>query len=165
MSEKKNRLKPEMWAPLAAELSIPWRAAEAMHWQLGEADMARRAGVVPFALAGNNPNANQANLSGPPQVQTPGNVPYHLRPPGPATPTKYTSTGYPSVTEYERRVPGPESLKDHGIRSVQPHPAPLANIPASNNPNQNILPSMAELDRGLTAAASSVRHTDRSKRS
>ena len=40
-----------MWAPLAAELNVPWRAAEAMHWQLGETDMARRAGVTPFSLA------------------------------------------------------------------------------------------------------------------
>lgn len=39
-----------MWAPLAAELGIPWRAAEAMHWQLGEVDIARRAGVTPFSL-------------------------------------------------------------------------------------------------------------------
>jgi hypothetical protein len=38
-----------MWAPLAAELNIPWRAAEAQHWALGEAEMARRAGVVPFS--------------------------------------------------------------------------------------------------------------------
>ena len=39
-----------MWAKVAEELQIPWRAAEAMHWQLGEVDMARRAGVVPFSL-------------------------------------------------------------------------------------------------------------------
>ena len=40
-----------MWAKVAEEMAIPWRAAEAMHWQLGEADMARRAGVVPFSLS------------------------------------------------------------------------------------------------------------------
>jgi hypothetical protein len=33
------------------EMGIPWRAAEAMHWQLGEKDMAHRAGVVPFSLS------------------------------------------------------------------------------------------------------------------
>lgn len=56
--ERKNKLarlyerfKPEMWAKVAEEMAIPWRAAEAMHWQLGEQDMARRAGVVPFALS------------------------------------------------------------------------------------------------------------------
>ncbi|KAJ2905143.1 Myb-related protein A [Zalerion maritima] len=55
--ERKNKLarlyerfKPEMWAKVAEEMAVPWRAAEAMHWQLGENDMARRAGVTPFSL-------------------------------------------------------------------------------------------------------------------
>ncbi|KAI9880482.1 MAG: hypothetical protein M1830_002834 [Pleopsidium flavum] len=47
----KDRFKPEMWSKIAEEMAIPWRAAEAMHWQLGEQDMARRAGVVPFSLS------------------------------------------------------------------------------------------------------------------
>lgn len=33
-----------MWARVAEELQVPWRAVEAMHWQLGRHDMARRAG-------------------------------------------------------------------------------------------------------------------------
>ena len=33
-------------------MAVPWRAAEAMHWQLGDLDIARRAGVVPFSLSG-----------------------------------------------------------------------------------------------------------------
>lgn len=45
-----DRFKPEMWSKVAEEMAVPWRAAEAMHWQLGEADMARRAGVIPFSL-------------------------------------------------------------------------------------------------------------------
>ena len=36
-----------MWEQVAQEMKVPWRAAEAMHWQLGESDMAERAGVVP----------------------------------------------------------------------------------------------------------------------
>ena len=47
----RDRFKPEMWQQISKEMSIPWRAAEAMHWQLGEQDMARRAGVVPFSLS------------------------------------------------------------------------------------------------------------------
>jgi hypothetical protein len=46
-----RRFKAEMWAKVAEEMAIPWRAAEAMHWQLGEQEMARRAGVVPFSLS------------------------------------------------------------------------------------------------------------------
>lgn len=46
-----SRFKQEMWSKVAEEMAVPWRAAEAMHWQLGENDMARRAGVVPFSLS------------------------------------------------------------------------------------------------------------------
>ncbi|TQB67445.1 hypothetical protein MPDQ_005761, partial [Monascus purpureus] len=44
-----ERLKQNMWTEIAQELAIPWRAAEAMHWELGEQEMARRAGAIPFA--------------------------------------------------------------------------------------------------------------------
>ena len=46
-----DRFKSEMWSKIAEEMTIPWRAAEAMHWKLGEEEMARRAGVVPFSLS------------------------------------------------------------------------------------------------------------------
>lgn len=45
-----------MWAKIAEEMAIPWRAAEAMHWQMGEHDMARRAGVTPFTLTNSSTN-------------------------------------------------------------------------------------------------------------
>ncbi|KOS22956.1 snRNA-activating protein complex subunit 4 [Escovopsis weberi] len=68
--ERKNKLarlyerfKADMWAKVAEELQVPWRAAEAMHWQLGETDMARRAGVVPFSLAAVNVEASNRNLA------------------------------------------------------------------------------------------------------
>lgn len=32
-----------MWALIAKEMAIPWRAVEAMHWELGEQEMACRA--------------------------------------------------------------------------------------------------------------------------
>ncbi|KAG4265459.1 hypothetical protein FPRO04_00259 [Fusarium proliferatum] len=70
--ERKNKLarlyerfKPEMWAKVAEEMAVPWRAAEAMHWQLGEADMARRAGVIPFSLAAVNVEGNNSHRSSP----------------------------------------------------------------------------------------------------
>ncbi|KAJ5216773.1 hypothetical protein N7468_009781 [Penicillium chermesinum] len=62
--DKKNKLarlyerfKAEMWSKVAEEMAIPWRAAEAMHWQLGEQEMARRAGV-PCDRSPNHPNAS-----------------------------------------------------------------------------------------------------------
>lgn len=76
--ERKNKLarlyerfKPEMWAKVAEEMQVPWRAAEAMHWQLGEADMARRAGVTPFSLS-----AMAVDSSTGPHRQSPSRPPY-----------------------------------------------------------------------------------------
>ncbi len=47
----RGRFKPEMWLKIAEKIAISWHPAEAMHWQLGEQEMARRAGVVPFSLS------------------------------------------------------------------------------------------------------------------
>src|SRR5947209_6629194 len=60
-AKPRARFKHQMWAPVAEEMSIPWRAAEAMHWQLGEQEMARRAGVTPFSLS-NTSNTSSPNL-------------------------------------------------------------------------------------------------------
>ncbi|KKY28849.1 putative myb dna-binding domain protein [Phaeomoniella chlamydospora] len=79
-----ERFKPEMWAKVAEEMSIPWRAAEAMHWQLGEQEMAKRAGVQPFSLSNTTPAERNSKSStrfvqsfrgpppGPPPHQRPG---------------------------------------------------------------------------------------------
>jgi hypothetical protein len=54
-----------MWAKVAEEMAVPWRAAEAMHWQLGEADMTQRAGVNTFSLTAVNVEGNNSLLSSP----------------------------------------------------------------------------------------------------
>jgi hypothetical protein len=46
-----------MWSKIAEEMGVPWRAV----WQLGEADMARRAGVVPFSLSSVSVDAPSAS--------------------------------------------------------------------------------------------------------
>src|ERR1700749_2549675 len=37
-----------MWDMIAKEMGLPWRAVEAMHWQMGCEDMASRANVPVF---------------------------------------------------------------------------------------------------------------------
>ncbi|KAF2672159.1 hypothetical protein BT63DRAFT_189991 [Microthyrium microscopicum] len=43
-----NRFKKDMWDMIAKEMGLPWRAVEAMHWQMGCEDMAQRANVPVF---------------------------------------------------------------------------------------------------------------------
>lgn len=50
------RFKKDMWEKIAKEMALPWRAAEAMHWQIGEVEMASRANVPVFHLAGQQPS-------------------------------------------------------------------------------------------------------------
>src|ERR1700749_3867633 len=43
-----SRFKKEMWDMIAKEMSLPWRAVESMHWQMGAEEMAQRANVAVF---------------------------------------------------------------------------------------------------------------------
>lgn len=94
-----SRFKPEMWAKVAEEMGVPWRAAEAMHWQLGEAEMARRAGVVPFSLS--NPTS-ESNAS----------LPRSTQPPPPSSSQglghahSHSHSGIPPITGHTH-IPGP----------------------------------------------------------
>ncbi|KAE8348180.1 hypothetical protein BDV28DRAFT_105598 [Aspergillus coremiiformis] len=90
--DKKNKLarlyerfKAEMWSKVAEEMAIPWRAAEAMHWQLGEQEMARRAGVVPFSLSSSA-----------------------IDPPAPRTRRTSTSLSRPRKGSASRSIPPPQ---------------------------------------------------------
>jgi hypothetical protein len=60
-----------MWAKIAEEMQVPWRAAEAMHWQLGQTDMARHAGMVSFSLEPQNAPMKLSNLR-PGELERPG---------------------------------------------------------------------------------------------
>ncbi|CAD6581116.1 MAG: hypothetical protein ASARMPREDX12_000365 [Alectoria sarmentosa] len=55
-----RRLKSDLWNPIATELGVPWRACEAMHWALGEADMCRRANALPFPIETSRPESASA---------------------------------------------------------------------------------------------------------
>ena len=82
-----------MWEKIAKEMHLPWRAAEAMHWQIGEVEMAQRANVPVFHLAGGG------NAAGPPpppgmlpEVRTTSISPPSDPPPAVAPAAAYTHT-------------------------------------------------------------------------
>lgn len=51
-----------MWSRIAEEMEIPWRNVEAMHWQIGEYEIARRAGVNPFYLTNQSTGQSHGRL-------------------------------------------------------------------------------------------------------
>lgn len=87
-----------MWAKVAEEMAIPWRAAEAMHWQLGEQEMARRAGVVPFSLSS---GANEP----PPKIRRQSTVMPRIRRSSISMSQHHVQHQLPSVEELTAGIP------------------------------------------------------------
>ncbi|QSS63454.1 hypothetical protein I7I51_00512 [Histoplasma capsulatum] len=100
-----ERFKAEMWAKVAEEMGVPWRAAEAMHWQLGEQDIARRTGTVPFSLS--------QPASEPPQA------------------SRSLSVRLPSIAELEAGVPAYANEPSNPAELNRRH----ENIPSATGPS------------------------------
>lgn len=144
--ERKNKLarlyerfKSDMWAKVAEELAVPWRAAEAMHWQLGEADMARRAGVVPFSLAAvNNEAASNRAMASRNQTPIQPLDSSNLRDVKPPSPHSSYSRGQlmPPMTPARTSRRGPINSQPppppHARPMLPPHPQHLHQTPHSS---------------------------------
>lgn len=169
--ERKNKLarlyerfKPEMWAKVAEEMAVPWRAAEAMHWQLGEGDMARRAGVIPFSLAAVNVDTNNNGHRNSPSrnhthSQSQSGMPHDLRDPSPRTVYSRMQhmTSVPAGRNMAPRresipVPAPLPMGSSSGAEVHYVPGPgLAPIQNQQPPRgAGMLPGVAELTTGVS---------------
>ena len=145
-----------MWGPLAAELGIPWRAAEAMHWQLGEADMARRAGVVPFSLAATQGSSTLPPGGLPPSgIMSSGGGPFAYGTDDGRAYSSYLTEGFgartgfvsgENVARLGRRSAGPGG---RGVPSPRTRGAGLV-----DNAGGVGLPNLAEMERGMSTFAS-----------
>jgi hypothetical protein len=157
-----------MWAKVAEEMQIPWRAAEAMHWQLGETDMARRAGVVPFSLnSGTSDASSLMNQRQPQHGSMRGPSHAHSYSHG-GTHSPFTPVASAPQSPYQRTInPRPAPPTRHiaaATRSASygsiPHPVPvtlpaehitLAGIRGNVGPGANgsggpsMLPSLGEM--------------------
>lgn len=137
-----------MWAKVAEELAVPWRAAEAMHWQLGEADMARRAGVIPFSLAAvNNEAASSRSFAGrnqPPIQPQDASGLREMRPPSPPgygrimapmTSARTSRRGHINPQQLPPQQHTRPMLPPQHLHQV-PHPSPHAVMPGPPAPLQ-----------------------------
>lgn len=96
------RFKKEMWDKIARDMQLPWRAAEAMHWQIGEVEMAQRANVPVFHLAGGQPSVGGASSAGPGDSRPSSTSPASTTGP-PPLPTSYSHTHNHSLPQ----IPAP----------------------------------------------------------
>ncbi|KAI2634231.1 hypothetical protein GGS26DRAFT_38449 [Hypomontagnella submonticulosa] len=161
--ERKNKLarlyerfKPEMWAKIAEEMAIPWRAAEAMHWQLGEQDIARRAGTTPFALSASTSEGPSSGSTASPRHSHSHSQGSLARDVAPGRGYTHGRTGPSSRPLASRR----ESVPHHvPVYTEQPpenyeyphHGMPLAPIQTQTQPPRpGMLPGVAELTTGVS---------------
>ncbi|KAI1093786.1 hypothetical protein F5B19DRAFT_104497 [Rostrohypoxylon terebratum] len=164
--EKKNklarlyeRLKQDMWTNLSNEMNIPWRTAEAMHWQLGEQDIQRRAGVSqPFVMSPvttsehhgdsrtstRHTHSHSHSQSGLSRAVTSGSGYERGEPSTSGRPLASRRESIPRhVSVYPEHVPEGYSYHQH-------HSMPLAPIKTEpQSPLPGMLPGVAELTTGV----------------
>lgn len=153
-----------MWAKVAEEMSIPWRAVEAMHWQLGEHEMARRAGVIPFSLAASSSDngGGRQTHKGHAHTRSQGSIyrdtvdrsrsySRNIIVPMPTGPPPARS-----LTSTPRRSPTAPQMPIHLEHGESPSPSyshaggPLAPIQPQTQPRPGMLPGLAELTTGVS---------------
>jgi hypothetical protein len=127
-----DRYKPGMWRNVVAELGVPPRVAETMTWRMGEADIARRAGVTTLS--------HESHRSIPSEMMQPQlpHSTYARTQPVPALPTDWTTQAY-------REPPKPN---DDAHYSQGP------GLPTIQNQSQprdvGLLPGVAEMAMGVS---------------
>jgi hypothetical protein len=149
-------------------MAVPWRAAEAMHWQLGEADMARRAGVVPFSLSSVSMDAppppshraspsrgHSHSQSHPSNVGVPGsNVPRYSRPAsahgGPSSVNTRATGGSSARSIAARRDSTPRSAPPRSSDDGRLLAAIGSGMPMGMGREGKLLPSVAEMTTGVS---------------
>lgn len=101
------RFRKQMWEAVANELQMPWRAVEAMHWELGSEGIAQRAGVAVFSTI---PSSTGASSLGAPTLRHAYNVVTGPPPP---------PSGYRSLSHAEEINEG--QLPGHWSETAYPY--------------------------------------------
>lgn len=111
-----------MWEKISKEMQLPWRAAEAMHWQIGEVEMAQRANVSVFHLAGQQSSQVGASLERAESI------------------SPLSATGSASTLPFPQGYP---SVHNHSLPQIslaQAHPLSPAETRLRSNSNSSVSP-------------------------
>lgn len=153
------RFKKDMWEKLAKEMQLPWRAAEAMHWQIGETEMATRANVPVFHLAGQSSGSGasvatdsrpsstspHSGVLGPPTLPYPGLHSHSLSQMPPSgllqsIARRNSEASSPSDYGYRHRADSAQSVHQSLPVGRPPSLPPLGNLTGSLPAPQHHLP-------------------------
>lgn len=157
-----------MWSAIAAELKIPPRAVEDMHWDIGREEMAVLAGgktLHPSRASGDLvPGGSPIQSAFPPggQAMTPTsfmNTPASTFSGPPPTPRRRLAQ--PQLPATTDSAPTPGMMAGGEVAGFAAHRWNAPELPPGSSRGQ-LLPSMAELERSVQAYAppSRGRHQD-----
>jgi hypothetical protein len=104
-----------MWEKIAKEMQLPWRAAEAMHWQIGEVEMAQRANVPVFHLMGQG-SSSSTSQGALPHERTSSTSPPSMGSGGHYPTIAYTHTHNHSLPQIPPPLPHPISPAETRLR-------------------------------------------------
>ncbi|KAL9614113.1 MAG: hypothetical protein Q9167_001398 [Letrouitia subvulpina] len=113
-----ERRKKDMWQDIANELKIPWRTVEAMHWDLGRDEIARRAGTKPYYVQYTETETPLATPIADSQAEGEGGF-GAPRFPRPLQLGVTEGILLPSMAEFERGVPAYTDIQGGGRRAAQ----------------------------------------------
>lgn len=138
-----------MWEKIAKEMQIPWRAAENMHWQMGEIEISNRANVQPFQLAGQQPSrfSERTHSTSPPSGSAVPISMSHSQTHNHSLP----QVSMPTQVPVQQITPA-YSRMHHSDRSSPPNgPTPrrradsATSVPTNAASNGNLLPPLGEV--------------------
>lgn len=154
--------KEAMWKNIAEELNIPWRAVEDMHWMLGQEEMANLAGGHllhgPKRSGSNRDSSGTSILSGP----SPSDAPHAMHTGWMSTPSSTFSRlpSYPGTMLAQAPQPAttngtapPRAMVGGEETGFGFHRTSRRQSSSSGQ-----FPSVAELERGITAYAAQARN-------
>ena len=146
-----TRFKKDMWEKISKEMALPWRAAEAMHWQIGEIEMAQRANVPVFHLAGQPGMASGSLAEGGASSTSPSSST------GPPTTVSYSHTHNHSLPQISQPVNQPISPVQARLRRNSSDSSPTGppqlrrradsarSVPTASAGHRAPLPSVGEI--------------------
>ncbi|QDS76982.1 hypothetical protein FKW77_005754 [Venturia effusa] len=148
-----NRFKQAMWEMVAKEMGLPWRAIEAIHWQMGAEEMASRANVPVF-----QPHATAAGVRtrSPPGSKNPNIAP------APSTSSASGDRESNSLPTTRRRSSSTTSRRRANSTRQKDPPLPMSAASESDFPPPPVIHDTSQGNRSDSALTpgSSVEHND-----
>ena len=142
---------------IAKEMALPWRAIEAMHWQIGEVEMASRVNVPVFRLTGPASKSKSQSQSNASRAQRYYSASSSRSDSFGADEPRNNSSFLPSAhSHYQPTHSFVRQTHVHTLPQMQPQPQPLSSGSVRSRENSTSSQSGAEITNRADSARDSA---------